>query len=50
MATVAILLISEGVMSDRHLATVSRDLVPLAEYIQRANQIYDNRIAKLAGK
>lgn len=43
-------LIREGVMSDRHLATVSRDLVPLEEYMQRANQLYENRIAKLAGK
>jgi len=43
-------LIREGTMSNQYLNTISRELMPLEEYIQRVNQTHRHKIAALEGK
>lgn len=43
-------LIKEEEMSSQYLATVSRELMPLEEYMQRVNKIHQTKIAALEGK
>ena len=43
-------LVKEGEMSSQTLAAISRTLMPLEEYVQAMNQMYQETVAALEAK